>query len=96
MGEQGFEKLTVVPDIMLLDVNMPRVNGIELLQKIRNNETLRAASVFMLTTSDDERDIVAAYDLNVAGYIVKPMDMEAFFRAMSILDMYWSLQRFPK
>ncbi len=76
---------------ILLDINMPRMNGIEFLTELRADPTLKALSVIMLTTSNEERDKVAAYDLNVAGYILKPVEWNKFVNAVATLDMYWSL-----
>lgn len=83
------------PKIILLDLNMPKMNGIEFLSEIRKDPELRRISVFVLTTSDDDRDKVAAYDLNVAGYILKPVESPAFIEAVSTLDVYWSLIEMP-
>ena len=59
--------------LILLDLNMPRMNGIEFLQELRKDPTLHRTPVVVLTTSKDERDLVDAYELNVAGYIIKPV-----------------------
>jgi CheY-like chemotaxis protein len=84
-----------LPKIILLDLNMPKMNGIEFLTALRADADLRRISVFVLTTSDDDRDMVAAYDLNVAGYILKPVESPAFMEAVSTLGMYWSLIEMP-
>lgn len=90
----GREKLTPTPKIVLLDINMPKMNGLELLEKIRTDEKLSSMSVFILTTSDDDTDKWKAHKLNVAGYIVKPINFEKFVGAVSILNQYWSLSEF--
>ncbi len=64
-------ELMQLPRIILLDLNLPRMNGIEFLKKLRADAELRQLVVIVLTTSDDERDVLSAYNLNVAGYIVK-------------------------
>jgi CheY-like chemotaxis protein len=74
---------------------MPKMNGIEFLGELRKDPNLRRISVFVLTTSDDDRDKVAAYDYNVAGYILKPVESPAFIEAVSTLGMYWSLIEMP-
>lgn len=94
-GEGGVEKITPQPKIILLDLNMPKMNGIEFLQALRSDPELESISVFVLTTSGEERDIVAAYKLNVAGYILKPVALENFIQALSTLDLYWSLIEMP-
>jgi CheY-like chemotaxis protein len=81
--------------LVLLDLNMPRMNGIEFLQELRQDPQLAATTVVVLTTSNDERDKVEAYSLNVAGYILKPVTFDNFCEAMVALNKYWSLVEFP-
>ena len=81
--------------LVLLDLNMPRMNGIEFLRALRADAELRLLPVVVLTTSDDERDRVEAYHMNVAGYIVKPVTFVNFCDAMSTLNKYWSLVEMP-
>ena len=81
--------------IVLLDLNMPRMNGIELLRELRRDPELRATTVVVLTTSNDERDKVNAYDLNVAGYLLKPVTFANFCEVMSALNKYWTLVELP-
>lgn len=81
--------------LVLLDLNMPKMNGLEFLRELRNDPELRPLTVIVLTTSADERDKVEAYNLNVAGYIVKPVTFMAFVEAMSALNKYWSLNELP-
>ncbi|MDQ3393311.1 MAG: response regulator [Bacteroidota bacterium] len=87
----GIEKLGVMPKVILLDLNMPKMGGLEFLKELRNDPQLRTISVFVMTTSDEESDKVAAYNLNVAGYILKPLSFERFVQAVSILNHYWKL-----
>ena len=77
--------------LILLDLNMPRMNGLEFLRELREDPDLRALTVVVLTTSSDERDKIEAYNLNVAGYILKPVTFSAFVEAMSALNKYWSI-----
>ena len=81
--------------LVLLDLNMPRMNGIEFLRELRADPDLRAIPVVVLTTSDDERDRVEAYNLNVAGYILKPVTLANFVEAMATLNKYWTLVEMP-
>ncbi len=81
--------------LILLDLNMPRMNGMEFLRELRNDPELRSLTVIVLTTSDDERDKVEAYNLNVAGYIVKPVTFLAFVEAMAALNKYWTINELP-
>jgi CheY-like chemotaxis protein len=93
-GENG-TKITPMPRIILLDINMPKMGGIEFLREIRKDPELRSVSVFVMTTSNEESDKVAAYNLNVAGYILKPLSFENFVSAVSILNHYWKLCEQP-
>lgn len=77
--------------LVLLDLNMPRMNGLEFLRDLRQDPALRHITVVVLTTSDDERDRVEAYELNVAGYILKPVTFVAFVEAMATLNTYWTI-----
>ena len=81
--------------LVLLDLNMPRMNGIEFLRSLRADPDLKHLPVVVLTTSDDERDRVEAYHMNVAGYIVKPVTFVNFCDAMATLNKYWSLVEMP-
>lgn len=90
-GDHGKEKLNPLPKVILLDLNMPRMGGLEFLQEIREDPELKSLSVFVMTTSDEESDKFAAYNLNVAGYILKPLSFERFVQAVSILNHYWTL-----
>ncbi|MGI8546004.1 MAG: response regulator [Gemmatimonadaceae bacterium] len=82
--------------LVLLDLNMPRMNGIEFLRELREDPELRGTPVVVLTTSDDERDKVNAYNLNVAGYLLKPVTFINFVDVMSTLNKYWALVELPE
>jgi len=82
--------------LVLLDLNMPRMNGIEFLRALRNDAALRPTVVVVLTTSNSDRDKIDAYNLNVAGYIVKPVTFAKFCEAMIALDRYWTLVELPE
>ena len=87
-----------VPDdrrLILLDLNMPRMGGIEFLREIRSDDSLKHITVVVLTTSDEERDKVDAYNLNVAGYIVKPVTLGSFVEIMATLNKYWTVNELP-
>ena len=81
--------------LILLDLNMPKMNGLEFLRALRADPALRSLSVVVLTTSDDERDRIEAYNLNVAGYILKPVTFTAFVEAIATLNTYWTINEFP-
>lgn len=92
---EGVPALDPPPKVILLDLNMPKMNGIEFLDVLRADAALKTISVFILSTSDDDRDKLAAYEKNVAGYILKPVEPAAFIDAMRTLNGYWSLIEFP-
>ena len=83
------------PYIIVLDINMPRMSGIELLRKLRTDEELRDSVVFVLTTSNDDQDKIDAYDLNVAGYMLKSDMGNSFMRAVQMIDKYWRVVELP-
>jgi CheY-like chemotaxis protein len=96
-GVEAWETLQELPRpyLIITDINMPRMNGIELLRKIRQDEKFRDSIVFALTTSNDEQDKIDAYDLNVAGYMLKTDMGTSFTRAISLIDNYWKVVEFP-
>ena len=96
-GEEALEMLKDLPRpyLIITDINMPRMNGIELLRKIRESEQYRDSIVFVLTTSNDEQDKIDAYNLNVAGYLLKPVTFSDFAEVMATLNKYWTLMEFP-
>jgi CheY-like chemotaxis protein len=81
--------------LILLDLNMPRMNGIEFLHALRADDKLHRTPVVVLTTSKDERDLVDAYELNVAGYIIKPVTFEKFVDVVGTMNDYWALVEMP-
>ena len=83
------------PCVILLDLNMPRMNGFEFLKVAKADTALRKIPVVVLTTSDADEGIIESYDLGVAGYIVKPVSYKQFVEAMRTIDMYWTLSRLP-
>jgi CheY-like chemotaxis protein len=86
---------TVDQLVILLDLNMPKMNGIEFLREMRNDPRFHTVPVIVLTTSDQQKDLEAAYNLNVAGYIVKPVEFQSFVETMKIVNGYWSLCAMP-
>jgi len=81
--------------LVLLDLNMPRMNGIEFLREVRRDPALQSTPVVVLTTSNDDRDKIEAYNLNVAGYLLKPVTFINFVEVMAALNKYWSLVELP-
>lgn len=93
-GTGGKEKIEG-PYLILLDLNMPRMSGLEFLDEIRKDPDLRNAIIFVMTTSSDERDVYAAYEKNIAGYVVKSDAENTLNRALSMLDHYWKIVELP-
>lgn len=83
------------PRIILLDLNMPKMGGIEFLKEIRQDNKLQNSIVYVMTTSNTDNDKIDAYNLNVAGYILKPLSMEKFIEAVATLKSYWQLCEYP-
>jgi CheY-like chemotaxis protein len=96
-GVEAWQMLAELPRpyLVITDINMPRMNGIELLRKIRQSTEFRDSIVFMLTTSNDEQDKIDAYDLNVAGYMLKSDMGTSFTRAIGLIENYWKVVEFP-
>ncbi|MDB5271842.1 MAG: response regulator [Chitinophagaceae bacterium] len=92
-GEEALEYLfnekNSKPKIVLLDLKMPKIDGIEVLRQLKTNERTRTIPVVMLTSSKEDRDIIETYQLGVNAYIVKPVDFEQFGKAVTQLGMFW-------
>jgi CheY-like chemotaxis protein len=84
------------PSLVILDINMPRMTGLELLTRIRKDVNLRHLIVFVLTTSNDEKDKFEAFNMNVAGYMLKSDMGNSFIRAVELIDSYWRVVEFPE
>ncbi len=93
-GTHGKEKISS-PYLLLVDLNMPKMNGIELIKNLRADENLRHSIAFVLTTSKRDEDKLAAYDLNVAGYIAKATAGVDFLNVVSLLDCYRRIVEMP-
>jgi len=83
------------PAVILLDLKLPKVNGLEVLQKIRSEERLKMIPVVVLTSSHEERDMVTSYKLGVNAYVVKPVDFHEFVNAVKELGMFWAVINQP-
>ena len=90
-GTNNTPKINPLPRIILLDINMPKMNGLEFLKELRADPALHHISVFIMTTSNDDKDRIEAYNYNVAGYVIKPITFENFVEAVSILNNFWQL-----
>lgn len=93
-GEEALEILRgqqVIPDIIVLDLNMPRINGIELLDILKQDSVLRYIPAIMLTTSNNHKDVMECYKLGIAGYMIKPLKYEDYLERVTKLIHYWSM-----
>jgi CheY-like chemotaxis protein len=94
-GEHGQMKITN-PTIILLDLNMPRMDGLEFLDELRKDPKLKRSVVIVMTTSAAEEDRVRAYDRNVAGYVLKHSTAHTFLETVTMLDHFWRVIEFPE
>ncbi|MEN6384965.1 MAG: response regulator [Phycisphaerales bacterium] len=98
-GEDALEYLKDAnnprPCVILLDLNMPRMNGFEFLKIVKKDDDLKRIPIAVLTTSDVDQNIIDSFNLGVAGYIVKPVDYKQFLEAMKTINMYWTLSQLP-
>jgi two-component system, response regulator len=84
-----------MPAVILLDIKMPKMNGIEVLKHIRADPKFKLIPVIMVTSSREERDLVESYKLGANSYVVKPVDITQFFSAIKILGQYWAVVNQP-
>ena len=98
-GEEALEFLrnskTEKPGIILLDLNMPKMNGIEFLRIAKQDNLLKSIPVIVLTTSREEEDKINSFNLSVAGYMIKPVDYIQFVETMKTINLYWTLSELP-
>lgn len=98
-GEEALKYLrdpkNAKPCIILLDLNMPIMNGIEFLQVAKHDAQLKRIPVVVLTTSEEQQDKVNSFDLGVAGYMAKPVDYRQFVEVMRSIDVYWTISEMP-
>ncbi|MEK6743285.1 MAG: response regulator [Nitrospirota bacterium] len=99
-GEEALEYLrnsaNEKPCIILLDLNMPKMNGIEFLRVAKQDTGLKTIPVVVLTTSRGEREKVESFNLGVAGYMIKPVDYQQFVEMMRTIDLYWTISELPE
>lgn len=84
------------PDIILLDLNMPKINGIEFLSILKRDDVLRHIPTIILTTSSNDKDLIECYKIGIAGYIIKPLKYEDYVSKIDKLLAYWSINEFKK
>lgn len=90
-GNFSTREIKNVPKVILLDIKMPKVDGIEVLRQLKADESTKLIPVVIMTSSIQEKDMLATYELGVNSYVVKPVDFEGFARAVSELGLYWVL-----
>jgi CheY-like chemotaxis protein len=83
------------PCIMLLDLNMPKMNGLEFLSEIKKDEVLKKIPAIILTTSKEDHDRLKSFSLSAAGYMIKPVDFRQFVDVMRAINMYWTISELP-
>jgi len=88
-GTQAGRDMAVTPQLILLDLKLPKLNGLEVLQRIRSDERTRRLPVVIFTSSSEEEDMIKSYDLGANSYVRKPVDFEQFLEATRQLGMYW-------
>jgi len=94
-GAHTQRNIANVPKVILLDLKLPKVNGLEVLRRIKSDERTKSIPVVMLTSSQEERDVVESYKLGVNSYIIKPVDFNKFIDAVAKLSLYWVLLNRP-
>ena len=90
------QKKEILPDIILLDLNMPKINGIEFLNILKKDDTLKYIPTIILTTSNNQRDLLECYKIGVAGYVLKPLKYEDYVTKIETLLSYWSINELIK
>ena len=99
-GEEAMKYLTSPdtekPFVILLDLNMPKMNGIEFLKVMKTHPELKTIPVIVLTTSKERRDVLDSFELGASGYMVKPVDYSKFVEILSKIMIYWSSSELPK
>ena len=99
-GEEALLQLSkeggLMPCIILLDIDMPKMNGLELLQHLKNSAELKKIPVVMLTSSKEESDVSKCFELGVSGYLVKPVEYEQFVKIIELFCGYWSKSELPR
>ena len=86
--EEGYED-AIRPDLILLDLNLPKVDGREVLDYVKSNDPLKRIPVVVLTSSEAEQDIIKTYDLHANSYVVKPIDLNQFVRVVNAVESFW-------
>ena len=94
-GAHALRNIRNIPKVVLLDLKLPKVNGLDVLRRIKSDERTKKIPVVVLTSSQEERDVVGSYNLGVNSYIIKPVDFNKFIDAVAKLSLYWVLLNKP-
>jgi two-component system response regulator len=94
-GQYADRSIEDVPKVVLLDLKLPRVDGLEVLEKVKSDTRTKSIPVVVLTSSSEERDIIASYNLGVNSYVIKPVDFDKFVDAAKEIGLYWMLLNKP-
>ena len=94
-GEHAGRDTSVLPTVMLLDLHLPKVEGLEVLRRVRSDERTKLMAIVILTSSDEQRDRIAGYDLGANSFVQKPVDFGQFTAAVKQLGLYWMLLNKP-
>jgi two-component system response regulator len=94
-GAHAERNIKNIPKVILLDLKLPKLNGLEVLRRIKSDERTKKIPVVVLTSSQEERDVVGSYNLGVNSYIIKPVDFNKFIDAVAKLSLYWVLLNKP-
>ena len=94
-GQYSDRTIEDVPKVVLLDLKLPRINGLEVLEKVKSDVRTKGIPIVVLTSSSEERDIVTSYNLGVNSYIIKPVDFDKFINAIREIGFYWLLLNKP-
>lgn len=95
-GEYADREKYPIPDLILLDINMPKIGGFELLERLKKDEKFKLIPTVMLTSSKSEEDIVKSYSSGAAAYIPKPVNHEEFLKVVETFNFFWQIVKFPK
>jgi chemotaxis family two-component system response regulator Rcp1 len=96
LREKSDKKEEDLPDIILLDLNLPKMDGRKVMEKLKDDDTLSPIPIIVLTVSKRDKDIARSYDSGAAGYITKPIDFQEFVKTINVVNKYWSICEVPK
>jgi two-component system response regulator len=95
-GQYADQSIEDVPKVVLLDLKLPRIGGLEVLEKVKSDTRTKSIPVVVLTSSSEERDIIASYNLGVNSYVIKPVDFDKYVDAIKEVGLYWMSLNQPR